>query len=190
MSEISVGGKLYEVHSLQGRVAAATKHLETRVHGGGGGGYTHQGSGYTAPVTVSSTTVTHDQIFVIEPNGREHALRLENWNISTREGHELVAVWLIKKGKASGPYVVIQNRTLNETQYNDQELEKLCRPSWLYPLGGMLAGWVVLGSFSGFLGFVATIGSWGYWWYLGRSGRQRLKSSGELLALPAAAVSA
>lgn len=141
MRDIAIGGKKYEAYWVAGKVAAANRQLETRVHGGGSGGN-------SAPAPVTSTTVTHDEIFLIDNDGKEHSLRLQNWNVSSREGHEMLAIWLIKKGKSTGPYVVIHNRTLNETYYNDAVLTKMHRPLWLYPFVP-LAGFFVLPEISG-----------------------------------------
>jgi hypothetical protein len=177
MHEITINGKPFELHAVTGRVAAANKQLETRVHGGGGGGYTYQGTGHTAPVHITSTTVTHDQIYVVDGSGQEHALRLQNWNIACREGHELIAVWLIKKGKSSGPYVAIRNSTINETKYDDKELAKLHRPWW--PLGTLLLPFVL--HFSG-LSIVIVIAALGWRHYLGIKGRNEIKASGQLFS--------
>ena len=177
MREILINGKPFELHAVTGRVAAANKQLETRVSGGGGGGYAHQGTGFTNAVHISSTTVTHDQVYVVDGGGREHALRLQNWNLACREGHELTAVWLIKKGKTSGPYVAIRNATIDETKYDDKELAKASRPIW--PLAALAAPVVLqFSALSLFIVAAALI----YRWYLGVRGRNELKASGRLLA--------
>jgi hypothetical protein len=178
MREITINGKPFELHAVTGRVAGATKQLETRVSGGGGGGYTHNGTGFNNAVHISSTTITHDQIFVVDPSGQEHALRLQNWNIACREGHELTAVWLIRKGKNSGPYVAIRNATVDETKYDDGELAKIHRPMW--PLLGLAAPLVL--HFSG-LSLLVAASALFYRWYAGKKGRDELKASGRLLAV-------
>jgi hypothetical protein len=177
MREITINGRPFELHAVRGTVAAANKQLETRVHGSGGGGYTSGGSGYTNPVQISSTTVTHDQIYVVDDVGREHALRLQNWNLACREGHELTAVWLIRRGKNSGPYVAIRNGTLDETKYDDKELAKVHRPLW--PLAALAAPIIL--KFSG-LSLLIVIVALVYRWYVGKRGRDAMKASGVLLA--------
>jgi hypothetical protein len=178
MREITINGKPFELHSVTGRVAAATKQLETRVSGGGGGGFTNTGAGYTNPVHITSTTITHDQIFLVDENGNERALRLQNWNIACREGHELTAVWIIRKGKNSGPFVAIRNATVNETKYDDRELARINRPLW--PLVGLAAPQVL--NFSGLSLLIAAAALIDRW-YAGKKGRDELKASGRLLAV-------
>jgi hypothetical protein len=177
MREITINGRPFELHAVHGKVAAANKQLETRVHGGGGGGYAHGGSGYTNAVHISSTTVTHDQIFVVDGAGREHALRLQDWNIACREGHELTAVWLIRKGKNNGPYVAIRNGTVDETKYDDKTLAKVHRPLW--PLAALAAPLVLKFSALSLLIIVAALV---FRWHVGNRGRDALKASGVLLS--------
>ena len=175
MREITVNGKTYQVHATTGRVAAANKQLETRISGGGGGGSSYGGTGYTAPVSISSQTVTHDQIFLVDGNGREHALKLQNWDVTCREGNELTAVWMIRKGKERGPYVAIRNETLGETQYDDKELAKMHRPLW--PLAALVVPFVL--DFSG-LSIMLAIAGLVFRHMEGVRGRNTMKASGQL----------
>lgn len=179
MPDIVINKKTYEHHFFRGRVVGATKQLETKVSGGGGGGSTFRGTGYTAPVTINSTTVTHDMVHLADEDGMEHALRLQNWDLSVRESHQLTAVWLIKKGKRNGPYVAIHNHNLNETDYEESTLAKMHRPLWALFLS--LA--MLLVPVSGGMRVALLVVGLGYWWYRGVSGRRRLIASGKLLQL-------
>lgn len=180
MPELVINNKPYEHHSFHGTVVGATKQLETKVTGGGGGGTSYRGTGYTAPVSIQSTTVTHDMIHLADDDGHEMALRLQNWDLSARESHKLSAIWLIKKGKKKGPYVAIHNHTLAETDYNKKELAKMHRTIWI-----LLASIAVF--FLPFLGggmkFVLFLVGISVWWYLGIRGRNQLIASGKLLSL-------
>jgi hypothetical protein len=174
--ELTINGKTYERHWVTGKVTGASKHLETRISGGGGGGYTHNGTGFSSTAPITSQTVTHDQIFIADGSGKEHTLKLQNWDIAAREGHEMSAIWLIKKGKKSGPYVAIQNHTTDELSYNDAELSRLHRPTW-----ALLA--LVAPIFIDSLGFVIATGALVFWWVQGVRGRNAIKASGRLLAV-------
>lgn len=180
MADIVINKKTYEHRFFRGRVVGAEKHLETKVSGGGGGGSSYRGTGYTAPVHVSSTTVTHDMIHLADEEGAEMALRLQNWDLAVRETHELTAIWLVKKGKKGGPYVAIHNHTLNETDYNEKVLAKMHRTLWI-----LLASLAVLflPFLGGFLKFVLMVAGIAYWWYQGIAGRRRLIASGRLLQM-------
>lgn len=138
MENVKAIGKEYEIYSVTGRVLDAKKHYETRVSGGGGGGYSNQGTGYTAPVKISSTTVIHDTIFLEDQDGKEHALELTNYNIVSREGNEMTAVWAIKKNKKNGPYVAIFNHTLSKVEFNGNKLFWMMMPHWLLLAGSLL----------------------------------------------------
>ena len=178
--EILINGKPWECHSYTGTVASAAKRLETKVEGSGGGGSSYQGTGYTAPVNISSSTTTHDEVYVVDENGQEHVLRLQNWDLSVREGHKLTVVSLVKQGRANGPLVAIHNHTLNKTDYDERVLAKLHRVWWIpvaavaFFLFAPIVGWG--------LKFVVLLGALGYWWYQGMQGRRALIASGRLLA--------
>lgn len=180
MTDIVINNKTYEHHFFRGSVVGATKQLETKVSGDGGGGGTFRGTGYQAPVRVRSTTITHDMIHLADETGAELALRLQNWDLSVRESHELTAVWLVKKGKSKGPYVAIHNHTLSSTDYNEAELAKMHRTLWI-----LLASLAVI--FLPGLGWgmklILMTGGIVYWWYRGVSGRRRLIASGRLLQM-------
>lgn len=176
--EILINGKVWRHHFVTGTVANAVKQLETKVSGGGGGGYSHQGTGYTAPVQISSTTTTHDNIFLVDGAGKEHAIRLQNWDLSVRETHQLTAIWLTKGNGKGGPYVAIHNATLGETDYNENLLDKYHRPLW-----PALAGAVPLLVDFGFVTLLLLGGGFVTRWIMGIQGRKRLIASGQLLRL-------
>ena len=123
MREIEIRGKTYEVHTLQGRVVDRGKQFETIVSGGST--INHD------TTTVQSRTVVHDRIFVVDRAGREHVLKLVGWDVDCREGHQVTATWLIRKGHDSGPYVLIQNDSTGDVKIHEGELAKICSPSAL-----------------------------------------------------------
>ncbi len=179
MADIVINKKTYEHLFFRGSVVGAEKQLETKVSGGGGGGGTYRGTGYTAPVRIQSTTVTHDMIHLADEDGREHAMRLQDWDLSVRETHLLTAIWLVKKGRKKGPYVAIHNHSLEETDYNEKELARMHRSLWMF--FASLALFFLPFSTGVKLTLVAV--GLGYWWYRGISGRKQLIASGQLLQM-------
>lgn len=150
---IQIRGKNYHVYEFTGRVAHSNKQLETVVSGGGGGGATYQGTGGTAPVSISSRTYTHDDIFLVNEQGQEQVIRLVDWNLATREGHVIQAIWMIKDGQDSGPYLIINNLTTQTVQWSDKKLGEVLRLEWwrifIIPIvilivGGIILGWLVI----------------------------------------------
>lgn len=131
MRTINTCNKEYELYWVTGQVAESGKNMETRVHGGGGGSY---GNGYTAPVQIRSTTIVHDQLFVVDKTGREHSFQLQDFNVACRDGNEITVLWAIRKGKKTGPYFVVHNRTTSQTFFQEKELGKIFSYSLLYPL--------------------------------------------------------
>ena len=138
METVKTIGKEYQIYSVTGKVLDAQKHYETRVTGSGGGGYTNQGTGYTAPVSISSTTVVHDNIFLMDAAGKEHAIQLQNFNVVSRAGNSLTAVWAIKKNKKRGQYIAIFNHTISETSFNHAKIFLMMAPHWLILVGAFI----------------------------------------------------
>ncbi len=184
MPDIVINGNRYEVHQFSGEVMKANKHLETQVRGGGGGGFTYQGTGGGGSVSISSTTVTHDDVFLRDAQGREHVLRLRDWDVACREGHDMQAVWLSRDGKDTD-YLMVRNRTTDTVRWAHQPFVKLLRlfePMWLWMGLAILAVLFVMG-YSTLLGLVA-LGLPVWLWMHQKKGRQRIaETQRELLAL-------
>jgi hypothetical protein len=125
MENFSIFGKEIQLYTYTGIVAESGKNMETRVSGGGGGGYSYNGTGSTAPVRITSHTVVHDQIFMIGPDGNEKSFQLQDFNVACRKENKLTVIWGIKKGKQTGPYIIVRNHTTGETFYNDPAISKL-----------------------------------------------------------------
>src|SRR3954470_20040426 len=157
MREIQIGGKTYEVHSLQGRVVDRDKHFETVLSGGS---LINHADGHAAP--MKSQTVVHDQIFVLDSSGREHVVKLVDWDVDCRAGHVLTLTWLIKKGRDSGPYVVIENESTGDVKVHEGELAKLFSPNAI--LIGACACLTLTISFAFGRSQIASTAAWyGFW---------------------------
>lgn len=130
-SVTTVLGASYNIWTFTGKVVGANKNLETQV--GGGGSYQQ---GYSSPVT--STTYTHDNIFVQDSSGEEKALQLVDWDIACRDGHDVTVVALTKEGH--GPYVCFHNRTTGMTYWCPEKLWNSINdaPVWMYVVGVFL----------------------------------------------------
>lgn len=125
--DIKIGGTNYAIYYLKGTVVGKDKHLETQVSGGGGGGYSNQGTGYSGAVSISSTIITHDTIFLQDENGKEHAIELTNWDIACREGHQMLVQWIIKGNDKSGTYVCVANSTTDTILTKNEKIKDLLR---------------------------------------------------------------
>jgi hypothetical protein len=146
MGELRIGSKTLSLSWFTGKVVGTTKNLETKVRGGGGGGYTSQGSGYTAPVSITSTTTVHDQLFLVDPSGKECSFHLQNFDIACRETHDVTVLWAATKGKKNGFNVLVYNHTLNKAAFQQSSLSLLLKP-WKLPYWiGALA--VIYGSYA------------------------------------------
>lgn len=132
---ITLSPRSVTVHTFTGKVASSSKNLETRVHGGGGGSYSYQGTGTSAPVTISSTTVVHDQLFLVNKEGREIAVQLEGWDVACREGNIVTAMWGIIGSDKQGEYFAIINHSTGSKTVKKQVIKSIAR-SCSAPFGG------------------------------------------------------
>ena len=148
MTTITAASKRYNLYWTAGKVMETGKNMETIVRGSGGGGATYNGYGGTAPVNITSTTVVHDQIFLVDNSGTEHAFQLQDFNVACRADNQLSVVWAIKEGKQNGPYILVYNHTTRSTFYNDKNLMKLFRyPGWYLMIAMVLC--LIMGRASG-----------------------------------------
>lgn len=121
----------FSLYSFTGITEESGKNMETQVYGGGGGGGTYQGTGGTAPVSISSRTVVHDQLFLVSPEGKERAFQLQDFNLAARKGNQLSVFWGIQSGKNSGPYIAVKNHSTDQTFYQDKEVSNFFIKGWL-----------------------------------------------------------
>lgn len=146
MKTITAGGKQYELYWTYGRVEESGKNMETKVSGGGGGGATFGGYGGTAPVNIRSHTVVHDQIFLTDPKGNEHAFQLQGMNVACRSGNQLSVLWAVEAGQKKGPYIAVYNHTTSQSFFEKMALNKMFRRNGWYVLAAM-AACLILGRF-------------------------------------------
>jgi hypothetical protein len=107
----------FELSLLTGKVLDANTRTETHVYGGGGGGGFNEGS-----VNIRSVVTTHTSIFLVDENGREHAVELRNFNIVFRPGHVLSLLGAFKDGAKNGWYIAAYNHNTRETRFDQDAL--------------------------------------------------------------------
>ncbi|MEO6851818.1 MAG: hypothetical protein ABI203_12210 [Mucilaginibacter sp.] len=184
MTTLDISGKHYDLYTVTGKVNEAGKNMETKVHGGGGGGYNYRGTGGSAPVSITSTTVVHDQIFLTDNSSTEHSFQLQDFNVACRESNELSVIWAIKSGSTTGPYIVVVNHTTRKTFYHDKELKKMFRFNiWYLLAGGMVLGFIMTHGMGGAI--PGLLFGWLMWAVTWNS--PRLKRFKEEIAAPATA---
>lgn len=125
-----------EVISISGEVIEINRSNQTHLHASGGSAHasasTHYGghtrvTAHTSPVSVSSSTSVHDDVYLLTETGEEVFIQLVNWeNAGIRKGHQIQVIWLnysFSNGKKyATPYVIVNNRNLNKILYNNDKL--------------------------------------------------------------------
>jgi hypothetical protein len=142
---IQIGKRSVTLYQFTGKVASAAKNLETKVSGGGGGGYSYRGTGGSAPVRITSTTVVHDQLFIVDKEGKEIALQLQGFDLACRESNIVTAMWAVEEGKGEGPYFAIVNHTTDSKFVNNSKVRAIVT-SCTNPFGSFSkpVGWIIL----------------------------------------------
>lgn len=112
MGNFSIGDYSFEYGIQKGKVLHVDEKLETVVSGGGGG-YVANGQGKSS-ISISSSTITHTNIFLEGVDGKQFSVKLKNWDISCMSSHEMVFITL-QTAKVDNRYVLIHNKTLDKT---------------------------------------------------------------------------
>ncbi len=170
MEPLKIGGRIYALHYTTGVVQETGKNMETRVTGSGGGGATFGGYGGTAPVSIRSQTIVHDQLFVIDKDNGEHAFQLQDFNLACRTGQKVSVIWAIKNGKKTGKYIAVVNHSTQTHFYNEKALKNVFRLNlWLFLGVGFAAGWVYSrGIGGGIIGGLLALLVWAMVWDFAR----------------------
>ncbi len=138
--EITTGNALglsYRIFARSGTVKASETRSKTEVNGSvsGGGGYSSNGSGYTAPVSgsITSETTDYQDIFLTDDEGVEHLIQTENFLVPCREGQR-ATFFFIKSGRSqSGPYFAAYNHNSRQAYEHGKSLRSDLFP-WLTTL--------------------------------------------------------
>ncbi len=144
------GGDSFTIYRSHGLVADFIKNTSTQVYGSGGGGYTYNGTGGSAPISISSTTHFHDKIFLDHGNGQQSLIELDDWDIAATKGHEMLILWIIKNNAERGPYVYVKNFTTGQNLIGNNVIDQLAeKPENIFKQNGGCAA-ITLIVFVGF----------------------------------------
>ena len=177
---VTVGDRTIDLHTFQGEVVEEKKWATTQVSGGGGG--YNVGSGQQNPVTITSSTTTHDQFFLRNDAGQEMAFEIADASLALRKSHRVSVLWGIIKGNERGPFVAVYNHTTGNLTRIESGIRALAVPPApaMIPIA-YLASFVAICLYG--VGIIALI-------VLLVMGSQRKKRSNQLMADFSSAVDA
>ena len=162
LDEITVNGKRCRIERLEGTVLSADKAHVSESRGSGENKF--------------HVTVVRDNVFLRDAQGTEHVLRLLDTDVVCREGHTLVAIWLVPEkqfgvARKIGTSLtgdtfnlaLIYNRDTDEANWNSDtgiiNVYPLSKPVFLV-IGGFVlpfAALILLGGISSILGTVGAV---------------------------------
>jgi hypothetical protein len=76
-----------------------------------------------------SYQVVKDRLIVNGEDGKEHVVRLNNWDVVARPGHRIAVIALIERSRNPGHYVLYHNANLRETLTDHAQLHPSLRVS-------------------------------------------------------------
>lgn len=140
LKETKIDGVKHEIYGFRGELVGIRDENRTHVH-----------TEYLNDrAYVRSTTSNHKQLFLRDKTGIEQSFSLTNWrSLSVRESNNLSILWVIRRGKESGPYVrVINNTTGDSSSLTISSLAKEIRkgrltywlPFWLWLVSSVVFG--------------------------------------------------
>lgn len=168
------GASAFELYSFSGIVEESGKNLETRVSGGGGGGATYQGTGGTAPISITSKTVIHDQLFLTSKEGKEKSFQLQDFNLACRRGNEVTVYWGIKQGKENGHYLAVKNHTTDQAFFDDGKINSMFLNLWIQAV--LILGGIGMFFTIPYLGYIVGIGLLFYAWKRWKTAKNEVAS--------------
>jgi hypothetical protein len=120
-----VDGKKVYLYSYTGKVLSSKKDKETVISS------QTMGTGNNRQTAVSSTTIEHHEIFMVDADGKERSVQLQDFDFPLREGNTLSLIWFIKEGDERGPYIHARNHSTDEvTQIYENNIADTFRKPW------------------------------------------------------------
>jgi hypothetical protein len=143
--KVWAGYKAYYLQKFTGRVTGMGKDMVLYTIGQNLKKHTLNKRGQFPVVKVETTTKAFNHLFLISNDGSEYSVRLPDFEVACREGHELTAIKLMKKSSQWEQYIAIMNHTTRQVFISEKEISKLFRLPLTIQLA-LVAGCFILGS--------------------------------------------
>jgi hypothetical protein len=124
---IDVDGKKTTLWYFTGKVLSSKKQKETQISS------RSLGTQNNPQVHVTSTTVDHHELFLIDDQGKEDSFQLVDFDFPCREGQTLTLVWAIPEGADRGPYICAHNHNTGESHRiaPNSIADRWRKPGWM-----------------------------------------------------------
>lgn len=121
---VTIADRAIDLYKFSGEVVDEKMWTTTQVSGGGGG--YNVGSGKQNPISISSTSVAHNQFFLKSDSGEEKAIELPESSVAFRKGHRVTVFWGQTSGTNQSQYVGVVNHTLNTSATFPSAVDGFC----------------------------------------------------------------
>ncbi|MCK0147632.1 hypothetical protein MWU78_18400 [Arenibacter sp. F26102] len=95
------------------------------------GGGTIYSDRYAYSSNIEINSVEQINVFLEDAYGSEHAFKLEDFNFSCREGHEITIVKLLIDNNKQGPFIGLYNHTTREHRVKYRLMQIMTSPSMI-----------------------------------------------------------
>jgi hypothetical protein len=119
MKTISAGARLYDLHSVTGKIIQIQKQQFLN--------NIRQSLNSVDELTAEYSV--YDRILLSDKTGKEHDIALGGFDLNCRPGHEITVLWAIQKGKESGPFIAVKVHDTSSFYYHESKLYDLHTPS-------------------------------------------------------------
>jgi hypothetical protein len=149
MQGFNYHGKQIDFFRITGEVIDSEKRSETHVHGGGGGGeisgWGGSVTGKINPVSISSSTTLHHNVWIKTEDGSEKNISLPgNRDVPLRIGHKITIVLALFKGKQISPILINHTANLHHILINGAALNHLFNIKQVSVLIYFMAFWLAI----------------------------------------------
>lgn len=130
---VDVDGTKTVLWYFTGKVLSSKKQKETQVSS------QSYGTQNNPQVHVSSTTVDHHEMFLVDDKGKEESFQMVDFDFPCREGQTLTVVWAVPEGAGRGPFIHVRNHNTEESsQIAPNSIADIFRkPGWMVWGGGV-----------------------------------------------------
>jgi hypothetical protein len=66
-------------------------------------------------VHVSSTTIDHHELFLVDDKGKEESFQMTDFDFPCREGQTVTVVWAVPEDANRGPFIHVRNHNTEES---------------------------------------------------------------------------
>ena len=118
---VTAVGRSHPLHCVSGTVIGRSAVADARVHDNEPHRPGRDERVFVAPERAAPAVV-HDELLLLDPDGREHSFQLDELQVAARFGD---AVSVLSAGGEQGPVIAVKNHCSESTYFNEEALLRI-----------------------------------------------------------------